>query len=132
MGTMLSEKIEFLFETFRKRDGKRFTYQEVADGVDVTPPYIWKLHTGRSTNPSHKVLQAMSDFFGVPITYFSEESMSEERAENLKLARELRDTGVMRIALRASDLDEDGKRAVLEMIEYIRKAQGLINGSEES
>jgi len=27
--------------------------------------------------------------------------------------------------LRASDLDEAGKKAVMEMIEYVRKAQGL-------
>jgi hypothetical protein len=32
---------------------------------------------------------------------------------------------VQHIALRAGDLDEAGKRAVLEMIEYVRKAQGL-------
>ena len=49
----------------------------------------------------------------------------EERIEDLKLANELRQAGVAEIATRASGLDEGGRKTVLEMIEYIRKAQGL-------
>jgi hypothetical protein len=32
---------------------------------------------------------------------------------------------VAEIALRVADLDERGRQAVLEMVEYVRKAQGL-------
>lgn len=58
----------------------------------------------------------------------------EERMEELKLANELRQTGVEEIALRASGLEEAGRKTVLDMIEYIRKAQGLNSkaGSEGS
>jgi transcriptional regulator with XRE-family HTH domain len=48
-----------------------------------------------------------------------------ERIEELKLAQDLRQAGVAKIATRASGLDEAGRRTVLDMIEYIRKAQGL-------
>ena len=126
MTKTLAERIETLFGTFRKKDGKEYTYKEVEAGTGkaVTAPYVWKLRTGQATNPSIRVLSALSEFFSVPISYFIEDTSKEELA-NLKLAAELRNSGTARIALRASDLDEDGQRAVLEMIEYVRKAQGL-------
>ena len=129
MTQTLAERIETLFKTFRKKDGKEFTYKEVEAGTGkaVTAPYVWKLRTGQATNPSIRVLKALSEFFGVPTSYFIEDTSKEELA-NLKLAAQLRNSGTARIALRASDLDEDGQRAVLEMIEYVRKAQGLDEG----
>ena len=122
----LAERIERLFKTFRRKDGKEYSYKDVEAGTGkaVTAPYVWKLRTGEAQNPSLRILRALSEFFGVPMTYFIQDT-SEEELANLKLAAELRDTGVARIALRASEVDEDGRRAILEMIEYVRKAQGL-------
>jgi len=126
MSTM-AEKVDLLFKTFTKPDGKEFAYPEVEEGTNkaVTGAYVWKLRTGKAENPGHRVLKALSDFFGVPVSYFFEEQVSEEYVQDLRLAAELRKAGVAHLALRASDLDEAGKRAVLEMIEYVRKAQGL-------
>jgi len=123
----LAEKIDLLFKTFRKPDGSQYTYQEVEEGTGkaITGAYVWKLRTGKAENPSYKVLKVLSDFFEVPVSFFFEEEVSEEYLQNLKLATQLREAGVQHIALRAGDLDEAGKRAVLEMIEYVRKAQGL-------
>ena len=124
--TTLAEKIDLLFKTIKKPDGSQYTYQEVEEGTGkaITGAYIWKLRTGKAENPSYKVLKVLSDFFEVPVSFFFEE-VSEEYLQNLKLATQLREDGVQHIALRAGDLDEAGKRAVLEMIEYVRKAQGL-------
>jgi transcriptional regulator with XRE-family HTH domain len=124
--TTLAEKIDLLFKTIKKPDGSQYTYQEVEEGTGkaITGAYVWKLRTGKAENPSYKVLKVLSDFFEVPVSFFFEE-VSEEYLQNLKLATQLREDGVQHIALRAGDLDEAGKRAVLEMIEYVRKAQGL-------
>jgi transcriptional regulator with XRE-family HTH domain len=126
MTKTLAERLERLFKTFRRKDGKEYTYKDIEAGTGkaVTAPYVWKLRTGEAKNPSIRILRALSEFFGVPMTYFVEDT-SEEELANLKLAAELRDPNVARIALRARDLDEDGQRAILEMIEYVRKAQGL-------
>jgi len=125
--TTLAEKIDLLFKTFKKPDGSQYTYQEVEEGTGkaITGAYVWKLRTGKAENPSYKVLKVLSDFFQVPVSFFFEEEVSEEYLQNLKLATQLRGAGVQHIALRAGDLDEAGKRAVMEMIEYVRKAQGL-------
>jgi transcriptional regulator with XRE-family HTH domain len=126
MTKTLAERIEILFKTFRRRDGREHTYKDVEAGTGkaVTAPYVWKLRTGEAKNPSIRILRALSEFFGVPMTYFVEDT-SEEELANLELAAQLRDTGVARIALLARDLDEDGQRSILEMIDYVRKAQGL-------
>lgn len=48
------------------------------------------------------------------------------------LETELRKPQVQRIALRASELDEHGRAAILDMIEYVRKAQVLENQEQKS
>lgn len=124
----ISEKVDLLFKTFLKPDGTEFTYEEAADGIDhaVSSVAIWKLRTGKTKNPSYKILEALAGFFDVPIEYFSEsERPAEEHVQELKLARVLQETGVAQIALRASDLDGAAQHDILSMIEYARKAQGL-------
>ena len=125
----LAEKLDLLFENFRRPDGKKYSYLDVQNGTDgaMTAGYVWKLHTGKGTNPSYKTLEAICRFFDVPIDYFaSDETVSPERyARELKIARALRKAGVEQVALRVSDLDEAARRDIMAMIEYARRAQGL-------
>jgi transcriptional regulator with XRE-family HTH domain len=133
----LAEKINRLFETFTKPDGSEYTYREVEDGTNraVTAAYVWRLRTGKAENPGYRVLAALCRFFEVSITYFfSEEPEAEVYVKELRLARALHEEGVAHLARRAGELDEEGRNAVLEMIEYVRKAQGLsskFNGEEQ-
>ena len=121
----LAEKIDLLFKSCTKPDGKEFTYQEVEAGTGgaVSSTYVWKLRTGKSTNPGYRVLQALGDFFGVPPSYFFEDKFSAQQLEDLWLTATLRDRGLQRIALSATGLDETGKALVVQLIEYMRTAQ---------
>jgi len=124
----IHEKVDLLFKTNPKPDGSEYSYQEVEDGIDhvVSSVAIWKLRTGKIKNPSYRFLEALADFFDVPLEYFSSsEPPSEAYAERLRLAHSLQEAGVSEIALRASELDEAAKKDVLSMIEYARKAQRL-------
>lgn len=130
--TKLADKIDQLFRTFVRPDGREYTYKEVERGTGraVTDAYIWKLRMGKASNPSYRILKALADFFQVPVTYFFEDDVSPEYLEELKLAAKLRQQNVAEIALRVADLDERGRQAVLEMVEYVRKAQGLDHTKE--
>jgi transcriptional regulator with XRE-family HTH domain len=124
----VDKKLDLLFKTFLKPDGTEYTYEEIAEGIDhaVSSVAIWKLRVGKVKNPAYRTLEAIAEFFDVPIEYFSSsERPSEEYVQELKLARVLQEAGVAQIALRASDLGESAKRDILSMIEYARKAQGL-------
>lgn len=66
----MTESIRRLFETVRRPDGKAWTLQEVAQRTGLSVSYIWRLRSGRATNPTTLVLERLADFFGVPVSYF--------------------------------------------------------------
>jgi transcriptional regulator with XRE-family HTH domain len=132
--TTLAEKIDFLFRTILRPDGKEFTYQEVESGTNraVTGPYIWKLRAGSATNPGFRALSALSSFFQVPATFFFEDEPTDDYLQDLQLAAQLRDNGIAQIALRAQALGPEGRAAVLQMIDYVSKAQKTENSDGRS
>ncbi len=115
-------KLDRLFEEKRKPDGTQFTQTEVVDGTRgvLTRVYLWKLRTGRAANPGIHVIQALAAFFGVTPSYFFE---SSEVGFEQPQKKQTRDEMVEQIALRSSKLDEDGKQAVLYMIESIARSK---------
>jgi len=88
--TSVAEKVDSLFRDFPKDiDGKEHSYRDVEkeSGGAVTATTVWKLRTGRIKRPSLQVIEAICEFFNVPIAYFSsEEPPSDEYVQNLKLA----------------------------------------------
>jgi transcriptional regulator with XRE-family HTH domain len=120
-----ARRLDFLFKTVTRSDGSEHSYEEVQNGTNraVTAAYIWRLRTGKATNPGYWVIKALSDFFGVDANYFFKDekeaiAMAEERA-NTRLAAQFQDSSVKDVALRASQLDEAGRQAILGMIDYI-------------
>lgn len=112
-----AEKLNKLFQTVTKPDGSKYTQEEVVRGTNgtLTRVYLWKLRTGRATHPGFHIVQALADFFGVEIGYFIEEP--GKVADMADQAR--KDRMVDQIALRSSKLGEEGKKAILQMIEHI-------------
>lgn len=124
-GNDFARRLDFLFKRFTHPDGSEYSYEEVQNGTGkaVTAAYIWRLRTGKATNPGYWVIKALSDFFGVdPNYFFQDEEQAREMAAkqaNTNLADRFQDSSVKDIALRASELDEAGRRAILGMIDYI-------------
>ncbi|MCZ7673886.1 MAG: XRE family transcriptional regulator [Chloroflexi bacterium] len=122
---ILPEGWIFCLSVSRTPDGSEYSYEEVQNGTGkaVTAAYIWRLRTGKATNPGYWVIKALSDFFGVdPNYFFQDEEQAREMAAkqaNTNLADRFQDSSVKDIALRASELDEAGRRAILGMIDYI-------------
>ena len=127
MSTTLAERIDLLFKTFRDQDGKEFTYMDVQTGSNkaVTAPYVWKLRTSQAANPTLRVVKALSGFFGVPCEYFFDDEVTQKDAQRLRLVHGLRDAGVTQIALHAGKLDREGRRGILDLVNYVRRLQGL-------
>src|SRR5450759_2612334 len=108
-----SEKLNRLFEEKRKPEGTHYSQSEVIEGIKgvLTRVYLWKLRTGRATNPGFQIIKAIADFFGVAPSYFFESNKMD--AELIEKAQE--NDLVDQIALRSSRLDKDDKQAVLFM-----------------
>jgi transcriptional regulator with XRE-family HTH domain len=127
----IAERLDLLFRTVTKEGGKEYSYREIEElaGGAITSTSIWKLRTGRTQNPSLKTLQALSAAFEVPVAYFFTEEVTEDDIP--AYLQQYRDEKMVgQIALRARDLDDNGKQAILDMINYVRRVQGLNNNDE--
>lgn len=113
-------KLNRLFEEKTKPDGSPYSQTEViAKTKDVlSRVQLWKLRTGQAVNPGIQVIQALANFFKVQPSYFFESEDVEADEQEQK-----RNKFIEQVALRSSDLDENGKQAVLFMIDSILKSK---------
>ncbi|BCJ62987.1 XRE family transcriptional regulator [Polymorphospora rubra] len=132
----LAQRLEELFDTVRPagRD-EPYTMQEVVDGLrergtDMSRAYLGQLRAGKKTNPTLHHLQALADWFEVPLAYFfDDEKGRETRAElqRLRQLRELRDLldnpGATMLAVNARALDPEGLLEVNEFVHRILRSR---------
>ncbi len=131
VGNDFARRLDHLFKHITQSDGSEYSYEEVQNGTDkaVTSAYIWRLRTGKATNPGYWIIKALSDFFGVdPNYFFQDEEQAREMAAkrtSANLADRLQESSVKDIALRASELDEAGRQTLLDMIDYILQKKNM-------
>lgn len=130
----LAEKLDELFRKMRAEQGREYTYEEVAEGIrqgggTISASYIWMLRKGQQDNPSKKHLETLAAFFGVPVNYFFDDEAAARIDAQLELVNAMRDAGVRDIALLASELTPEGRRAISVMIEQVRLLQQGSHGA---
>lgn len=108
------------FEALLKERGIRAADVARATGITTTTLSAWK--NGRY-EPKNDKIQKIADFFGVPITYFFDDTpayyFNEETAE---LAQEIHDNPALRNLFQASrGLNEDALRTLAQTIEALKK-----------
>ncbi|MBO0883459.1 MAG: helix-turn-helix transcriptional regulator, partial [Mycobacterium sp.] len=78
----VAQRLEHLFHTVRKPDGREYSNDEVAAGIHqdqgetISASYIWYLRTGQRDNPTFKHINALARFFGVPAAYFFDDDVT--------------------------------------------------------
>ncbi|WP_323810409.1 helix-turn-helix domain-containing protein [Sphingobium baderi] len=70
------------------REKNRQSLQQVADGVGISKVHVWELEKGTSANPSMEIIKRLAGHFGVPVAYFSDDSIEPEEAAALNFFRE--------------------------------------------
>ena len=118
---VLADRLEKLFAEARNPDGSRYTQTEVVAGTHgvLTRVYLWKLRTGRATNPGFQIIKALADFFQVDANYFTQ---GEDATDGTAGARP---TGryFQAITERASQLDDKAQKAILDLMDYLLSIQ---------
>lgn len=126
---VLSERLNRLFELVHPPDRGPYTNQEVAEllrergGLTLSHVYLWQLRTGRRSNPTRRYLEALAEFFGVPVAYFFEDATAVKVESELELVRRMRESGVQRVAARVAGLSPQSVDQVLAFIEQIREQE---------
>lgn len=128
----LAAKLDRLFQSVRSPDGREYTYAEVANGINsrgiatISDTYVCDLRNGTRDNPRIRHLEAIADFFGVPVTYFLDGDESAARLyAQLSTLPVPGNAGLQRIMLRAVDLSEDTLNAVAQILEHARQIEGV-------
>jgi transcriptional regulator with XRE-family HTH domain len=121
----LAAKLNRLVDTVHPAGRGPYTNEEIAaavraDGVDLTHSAVSAWRRGTRDNPSFRHLAALAKFFGVPLAYFSDDAESARVDEQLDLVAAWRDAQVRAIAMRAGELSEAGRAALLEMATRVR------------
>ena len=118
----IAELVDALFETHLRPDGKKYTYQEVSDGIngELEPSYINKVRKGIIKNPGRDALKLLCLFFHVPASYFFPEldslTASDEDSEQQK-------KNSIQMALRSAGLSPEAQAHVGSLIEMLRQKE---------
>jgi transcriptional regulator with XRE-family HTH domain len=129
----LAEKLEYLFRTVHPRNRGEYSLEEVAEAISrrgvstISANYLWLLRKGLRDNPTKKHLEALAEFFGVPVAYFFDDELAARVDAQLELLGALRDADVRRIAMRAAGLSPESLRTIAATIERLRQLEGLRN-----
>ncbi|MFI5493435.1 XRE family transcriptional regulator [Actinoplanes sp. NPDC051859] len=127
-GPTLAQKLDRLFHTVQPL-GREYTYDEVARGCSelelgtFSKTYVWQLRSGQRDNPTKRHLEALAAFFRVPAAYFFDDDLAERVDSQLALAIALRNADIRDIALRALDLDDDGRKSMARIMTEISRLQ---------
>jgi transcriptional regulator with XRE-family HTH domain len=125
----LAEKIDRLFRIVRRPNRDQFSHEEVAracreaTGETFSATYLWQLRTGRRDNPTKRHLEALAQFFKVPVSYFFDDDQGASITAELELLSALRDAGVRSMALRAVNLSPEGIDTISEMIDVLARRE---------
>ena len=66
----IGAKVDLLFRTLTRPDGKPYTYQHVAAGTGLNFSYLRKLRVGKAASPSRQVLERLTSFFEITPDYW--------------------------------------------------------------
>jgi len=130
----LGNRIDALFRTVRRPNREQYSHEEVAracraaTGESFSATYLWQLRTGRRGNPTKRHLEALAQFFDVPVVYFFDDEQGAVIAKELELLGALRDAEVRSVALRAVNLSPEGVGTISDMIDVIARRESEAEG----
>ena len=123
-------KLNRLFADVPKPGQGEYSPEDVARGIvarggNISPAYIYMLRKGQRDNPTKKHLEALADFFHVPVAYFFDEGLDRSWDKQLALAAAVKDDAVRLVAQRAAGLSPAALDAVLRIVEVARAIERL-------
>jgi ESX-1-secreted protein regulator len=124
MTTGLAAKIDYLFKTVYPAGRGPYSYKEAAAGIEratgeaVSDTTLWKLRTGKSDNPTKRIIEGLAAFFGVNPAYFFDDEAAKAVGHEVELLAVLRDAGMRGAQLRSlAELSPQALDMVAQLIE---------------
>jgi transcriptional regulator with XRE-family HTH domain len=148
----LADKLNRLFATVpaasNDHPGRRREYsnEHVASeigrlsGVSISQSYIWQLRKGKKDNPTLRHLQALAEFFGVPVAYFFDDEVTsrvDAQLETLAAERSRRELNeghdqVAVMAMRAGELSPERRQQVMDLLDVVYRLEQAERGARST
>ncbi|MCU1680254.1 MAG: hypothetical protein JWQ81_993 [Amycolatopsis sp.] len=135
-GRSFADKLNHLFVMAARRDGQEYSNEHVAaaitsDGEKISQSYIWQLRKARKDNLTFKHLQALAKFFGVPVSYFFDDEVTDRvdqqleelKAEQQRLNVIAGDSETQLMAMRAGELSPERRQLVMDLLNVVYRDQ---------
>lgn len=140
-GRGLADKLNHLFTVTTSRDGQEYSNEQVAaaitaQGEKISQSYIWQLRKSKKDNPTFKHLQALAGFFGVPVSYFFDDEVTDRvdqqladlKAEQARLTEIAAGSDAQLMAMRAGELAPHRRRLVMELLNVVYREEQAERG----
>lgn len=133
----MADKLNYLFAHHTARNGQESSNEQVAAAIcalgeaAISQSYIWQLRKSKKDNPTYKHLQALAGFFGVPVSYFFDDEVTDRvnqqlqqlRAEQARLTALAGRDDVQLMAMRAGQLSPQRRRLVMELLNVVYREE---------
>lgn len=118
----IAEKINYLFENYKKPNGQKYSYLEVEALTEgkVHNSWLSRVASGQSPRPSLWSLKALSKVFGVEPGFWFKD-LDEWTLEQEQKKSQLENPEIQQIALRANKLSPQEKQVLLDLIESFER-----------
>jgi transcriptional regulator with XRE-family HTH domain len=136
-GRSLADKLNHLFTSKTPRDGQEYSNEQVATAitaegeVKISQSYIWQLRKSKKDNPTFKHLQALAGFFGVPVSYFFDDEVTDRvdqqleslKSEQARLTEIASGSDAQLMALRAGELSPQRRQLVMDLLDVVYREE---------
>lgn len=145
-GRSLAGKLNHLFAHYTPRDGQEYSNEQVAAAISahgevkISQSYIWQLRKSKKDNPTYKHLQALAGFFGVPVSYFFDDAVTDRvdlqleklRSEQVRLNEIAGSSDVQLMAMRAGELSPQRRRLVMDLLNVVYREEKAERGNGDT
>jgi transcriptional regulator with XRE-family HTH domain len=135
-GGRLARRLDTLFRTVHSPGKKEYSNDAVADAITaaggprVSGAYLQQLRNGVKDNPSTRLLEAVTAFFGVPTTYLFEDEEAAQVDLGVAVLTRLLEVDAFDIAARLADLrSADSRELVRQLVDHLAQLEGPPNAT---
>jgi transcriptional regulator with XRE-family HTH domain len=120
-----ADRLTHLIATVHPPDRKPYSYREIAQGVadltgvSMSATHVQQLAVGARRDPKRSHLQALAQFFGVPVTYFFDDGVAEQIDGQVEDVVAWRDTEARAMAQRAMRLSPRDRETVSTLMDQL-------------
>jgi transcriptional regulator with XRE-family HTH domain len=120
-----AERLARLIATVHPPDRKPYSYREIAQGVaeltgvSMSATHVQQLAVGARRDPKRSHIQALAQFFGVPVTYFFDDEVAgqiDSQVGDVVVWRDTEARGMAERAMRLSPRDRETISALMDQL----------------